>query len=701
MNNSSDLRRSIPGPIGPGPALQIPPRWRKGMLAAVLICILGGHSLPAQLAITEVMSWASNTECPDMGYAGCYPDFWELTNFGTNTVDLSGYLFLDKDAEFPGAALSIPQGVTLQPGESIVFVRAGYAGAPDASGFRRWWGESNLPATLQIHFYSGIGFDNLGDAVRLWDANSNQVDQIYFGETRRGFTFTCDPQSGEPVQSEPGVHGAFQAAVGGDVGSPGLASCGPVELRITQQPVSQTVDAGNDVTFSVRASGAPMPRGYQWYFSNVPLSHPPAVADTVPAVVNYAGCGLGWTATPKATDLILSNVQPAHAGQYFVLITNGLMTLTSEVVTLTVNTNPVAPRLECPPAALLFPRIDGNPQTNLTVAPWQAATLAVLAHGYPPPRYQWSHWNTNAKRFDRIGNGTNASLVIYPAVSEHAGIYQVCVTNRLGAITNFACLTVKPKPQLKITEAMSDECLPTAKDWWELTNMGNEPVDLYGYRWDDEPGAFGGGPMITNRVILQPGESVIFLEGQIPESFVNWWGASNLPPRLQFIYYTANGFETDGDEINVWNPTAMDDYDWVDSVVFSTPTRGVSFWFAPELEGGEPSVPGQGGAFRAAQGCDVGSPGWTALTPPCLTFIRREGSVARFEWKAQPGSTNLLQYTDDISMDGVTVWSDLGTYTSPVATCRATDTLASDECCRFYRVKAAAPAPGSPLATAP
>jgi len=645
------------------------------------------------------MSQAStNCTCcvPNHGYNG---DFWELTNFGTNVLDLTGYLFLDKDGVFPDAAWPLPSGLTIRPNESVIFARS-WSDTTNAASFRRWWGEGNLPVDLQIFFYPGrIGFDHLGDGVRLWDASSNLVDQVYFGETQWGFTFAYDTNSGAAVQSEIGVCGAFQAATCTDVGSPGWAPCGPVALRITQEPISQSVDAGSAVMFSVQASGLPRPRGYQWYFNGVAISNAAVTADSVPTLVNYAGCGLGWKTGPKPNDLTILNAQSAHAGQYFVVLTNGLERMTSAVVTLTVNTNPSPPQIVCPPLELCFSGVPGRAETNLVVAPLQTAQFAVLVRGYPAPTFRWS-WSVDGANFVNLPNATNSVLAINFVQPSHAGTYRVRVANSKGTNYAYATLTVKEKPRLKITEAMSDGCLPAGNDWWELTNIGDEPVNLCGYRWDDGPGNIGGGPTITNAVIIQPGESVILLEGTTPEFFIEWWGASNLPPGLQIIRYTANGLEFDGDEINIWNPTATDDCDFVDSVAFGLATRGASFWFDPEIrlasdcpECGIPSLEGQCGAFHSAQGCDIGSPGWTRWTPPRLTSIHRDGLDVRLEWKAQPGSTNLVQYATKLaSPASATVWNDLRTCSFVGASCTTTQSAAGNEPQRFYRVKMIAPA---------
>src|SRR5438876_9786630 len=113
-------------PHSRGWTLAIQHLWVTATLAAALACALVGPGARAQLAITEVMSWAS-TNCPgclDSGPRGCHPDFWELTNFATNRIDLNGYLFVDANREFPGTQPPERiENVTIGPAESIIFLR--------------------------------------------------------------------------------------------------------------------------------------------------------------------------------------------------------------------------------------------------------------------------------------------------------------------------------------------------------------------------------------------------------------------------------------------------------------------------------------------------------------------------------------------------------------------------------------------------
>jgi hypothetical protein len=169
----------------------------------------------ADLRITEVMSseatGAERTE-----------DWWELSNFGSDTNDLSGWRFNDSTGDL-GDAFTIPQGTLIRPGESIVFVERL---TPDE--FRAWWGETNVPPGTQIIRYVGdaLSFNAVRDQLRVWDnvttdpaATALQVD---LGPATTGVSFTRDPVSGELVNSVLGVNGAFQAVSGPDTGSPGL-----------------------------------------------------------------------------------------------------------------------------------------------------------------------------------------------------------------------------------------------------------------------------------------------------------------------------------------------------------------------------------------------------------------------------------------------------------------------------------------------
>ena len=81
--------------------------------------------------------------------------------------------------------------------------------------------------------------------------------------------------------------------------------------RIITQPQNQAATPGNEVTFSVTASGIPAPT-YQWHFN---------------------GSALG---DATGNSLSLSNVSAVNAGSYTVVVANAVGSVTSNPATLTV-----------------------------------------------------------------------------------------------------------------------------------------------------------------------------------------------------------------------------------------------------------------------------------------------------------------------------------------------------------------------------
>jgi hypothetical protein len=92
-----------------------------------------------------------------------------------------------------------------------------------------------------------------------------------------------------------------------------------VPPSIITQFSNQTVVAGANVSFTVQAAGS-APLNYQWYFEQTNLL---AEADTA--------------------TFYLTDVQPAQAGEYSVVVTNVAGSVTGAVATLTVSVLPVPP----------------------------------------------------------------------------------------------------------------------------------------------------------------------------------------------------------------------------------------------------------------------------------------------------------------------------------------------------------------------
>jgi hypothetical protein len=599
-----------------------------------------------QLAITEVQSEQFNDS------QGA--DYWELTNFGDNPVDLSEYRFTE---EGPFSFVLAPDHLAklsgtnhIDPCESIIFARSKGVLTTPAEFRYWWWGESNLQADLKIAVTEWkFGFDQTKDAVQLWrvtPTETNLVDRVELFSSDRGNTFTYDSETGLLDRfSIAGVEGAFRAATSSDVGSPGKTT-GLVPLRFEQVPASVELDGGMPVTLTALAFGLPRPH-YQWLFNGQEIP--------------------GET----ATNFSIANVSAADAGQYSVKVTNGITNVITGTAILTVNTNRSCARIVRPPA-------------DLAVTPYQTVIFSVEVRGYPLPDISWEF------NGQEIRNATNKTYVVTTSAdASHVGTYTVRVANALCETNASARLDVVPPPNLIATEAMAwpstNTRMPGHDDWWELTNEGTNEVNLRGYRFNDFGGTLTNAVVVTNDVIVKPGGSVILVSSMTPEAFKSWWGKTNLPEDLQIISYPGHGFNNSGDAIHLWNATAQEGDAWLFSCsVMDTnmfPSPGFSLQFDPILAAcGIPSVEGEDGAFRASESDDIGSPGW--ISRPNIISIQLETTGIGLTWKTQPGRVYALQYSDTLAQPN---WTTLYELPATDTTLSAMDTK-SEVSQRFYRV---------------
>jgi hypothetical protein len=638
------------------------------ILFATSLTALIAWSAPAQLAITETMSSASTNSGTGVVVQG--PDFWELSNFGTNTIDLTDYIFNDSDATRGGDAdTTTLSGVTIAPGESIVLVQSGTTVVNTRDDFINWWGASNLPADLQVLFYTGNGQSGSGDSIVLWSptaaSDADYVDRADYGEAVRGHTFTYDTNTGAfGIVSSNGIAGAFKAVTADDEGSPGKTA-GPVSLAITQQPTPSalTIPAGSDATFTAAAQGFPHPH-YQW---------------------RLQGTNLPGEIQPTLT---IHNAQTNNAGPYSVVVANGLQTRVSSNAVLTVTIAPVAPTFATSPKS-----------ADAYIG--QTVQFTALANGSPSPSYQWRSNSVD------IAGATTAQLTFSDVQTNASAVYTVVAFNTAGTNSVSATLQVSAKPVLLITEVQSSEASPAGAhaDWWELTSFDTRPIHMLGWRWDDNSHSLapGNAYVFTNDVVIHPGESIVFVENITAAAFRAWWG-TNLPPGLQIVTYIGNGLglSATADEVNLWNAVTLPGselFDRIAGVNFASSAAGVTFVYDPE----NPPVSGvmgvasttttagtnANGVFVAAQSGDIGSPGY--VVGPVRVRAAVSGANATLNWNSVASRTYTVEYRTNLASGS---WISLTNFVADAPTAAAHDNSVSPQ--KFYRAGTVVPIVSEP-----
>lgn len=158
--------------------------------------------------------------------------------------------------------------------------------------------------------------------------------------------------------------------------------------EITNQPSSQSVSIGSNVTFTCAAASI-APLIYQWQVGSI----------IFPATTN--------------TSLTLTNVQTTNAGSYTCLVSNVAGAVLSSNAVLTVLT---------PPVINTHPGSKSIPASN-------TALLSVSATGTPAPDYQWF--------FNGVPVGLDSSsFSITNFATANQGCYNVVLSNALGVVTS-------------------------------------------------------------------------------------------------------------------------------------------------------------------------------------------------------------------------------------------------------------------------
>ena len=367
-----------------------------------------GHMCPSAdrtvtAADNQVVFYMSNMvpQAPDNNQ-GVWANFEnycrDLANAGNELLITSG------PGGFGGSYL--PSGAAAIPGEVwkiVVVVPAGSGAATSRIT------TATRVIAIKIPNTAGVRSDP-------WQKYITSVAQI---EADTGYTFFTN--------LAPATAAVLRTVVDGQsaVGAPSIVA----------QPVAQSTMVGGNASFAVTVTGN-TPLSFQWFKDDVSLN--------------------GAT---NAT-LTLTNVQAADAGYYYVLVSNGVGSVTSNAAALIISGLP--------------PVITASPN-SITTNAGSNATFSVSASGSPVLTYQWR------KDGLAIPAATNATLTLSNVQTTNSGTYDVVVTNSVGLATSDpAVLTVTPASPTITVSPNSLTLASGSTAVFAVTAEGSAPLS---YQW--------------------------------------------------------------------------------------------------------------------------------------------------------------------------------------------------------------------------
>jgi hypothetical protein len=325
-------------------------------------------------------------------------EFIELKNISAETVPFFDLANPENTWRVNGLDFVFPTEAFLAPSELMLLV------AIDPEIFRAKY---SVPAQVQILGpYFGV-LQGSGERLELQRPDvpdTNGFAYITVDEVR------YNDKSPWPIAADgsgPSLQRKNSAAYGNDpanweaaVATPGAEFVAGQSPSIDTQPQSQTVLAGQSVTFSVVVSG-PGPLSYRWRFN---------------------GSDIAGATSPTFS---IDNVHRTHAGSYSVVVFNAAGSAASSIATLTVRQPPI---------------ITAHPAQQF-VRLGVTASFSVSATGNGFLRYQWQRNGTN------LLGATNMTLFIPNAQFANEGVYRVIVTDIVGpTISNPAQLLILVDP---------------------------------------------------------------------------------------------------------------------------------------------------------------------------------------------------------------------------------------------------------------
>ncbi|MCW1886864.1 esterase-like activity of phytase family protein [Luteolibacter flavescens] len=510
-----------------------------------------GDVLDRSFMLTEVHSSPSATSPANA------EDFWELTNIGTVTKDISGYSWHDSGRSgASAAAYKLPNGATIAAGESVIFT------VMPVADFRAWWG---IPDGVQVFQTTGAPGLGKGDGISFFDAQQNEL--FYFSYGVGGFT----KEDGTPSVSEnpanptdvadPGHagvaaggtesqtviwvptsgtatprytaatgtnYGSFTAAVGTDTGSPGItegiAGAGTVSIASASitEGNSGTSTLALDVTRSDTASAFTVAYAVtggtadssDFTLASGTLTFTAGGAATQPINITVHGDTVG---EPDETVIVtLSNVVNA-TGTTLIGTGTGIGTILNDDI--------------IPPTIALQP--EGTSITSGGVT-----TLLVNATGSPAPTIQW--YRGASGDVSNPVSGATSRVFVTPALTTDTSFWARVSNGSTHVDSSSALVSIAPavtSVDLSTYLRVGRHNLPhPSRDTAPAGNLLAEEASGVAYNWDTD----------TLFVIGDGGQSVtqVTKTGKLVDTMTLGAGASSQGTEFydpEGITYIGNG----------------------------------------------------------------------------------------------------------------------------------------------------------------
>ena len=309
-------------------------------------------------------------------------------------------------------------------------------------GVGRYFGEGGTALSSSLYNPNGICLDTYGNLFIADTSNQRIREWIAAGPVQiAGPMITL-------AGATSALSGNYQVIVSSLYGSV-TSSVATLNIgfppAITNQPVAQTVINGSNAVFSVAATGV-APLAYQWQFNGTNLTD---------------GGEFSGSATAR---LALTGASDRDVGQYEVIITNALGSVTSSVAALTI----------------VYPPGITNQPVAQTVINGSNAAFSVAATGTAPLAYRWQFRGTNLTDGGVYSGSGTTNLVVTGASTNNAGAYAVVITNAYGRVTSsVAALTIVFPPAIA-SQPVAQTVINGSNAVFKVATTGTGP---FSYQW--------------------------------------------------------------------------------------------------------------------------------------------------------------------------------------------------------------------------